>query len=154
MILAYSINARLVCIRTKGHQTGSLAMSRLSVMHITWLDREWLREMYSATVASTIIAVKREPLTAANAVSQWTNWCLRCTVSPPREHLMKRLLFSSIQIQSHRAQPFVEPLLAVGEMVRKMITKNVKSWGIYSKLQVAMEWMTVNLHHVTPGDPP
>ena len=67
-------------------------------------------------------------------------------VSQPRAHSMKRPLFGSIRIQSHWGEVFVEPWLAVVEMVRKMITKSGKSWGIYSKLHVTMEWMTVNLH--------
>jgi hypothetical protein len=44
-------------------------------------------------------------------------------VSQPGVHWMKRLPFASIQIESHRAEVFVEPCLAVVETVRKMITK-------------------------------
>jgi hypothetical protein len=40
---------------------------------------------------------------------------------------MKRLPFASIRIESHRAEVFVEPSLAVVEKVRKMITKSGKS---------------------------
>jgi len=68
------------------------------------------------------------------------------TLSQRGAHSMKRPSFGSIQIQLHQAEVFVEPLLAVVEKVRKMIMKSGKSWGIYSKLQVTMEWMTVNLH--------
>jgi hypothetical protein len=69
-------------------------------------------------------------------------------VSQPGEQWMKRPPFSSIRIESHRNEVFVEPWIAVVEKVRKMITKSGKSWGIYSKLQVTREWMTVNLHIV------
>jgi len=67
-------------------------------------------------------------------------------VSQPGVHWIKSLSFGSIRIQSHWAEVFVEPWVAVVEKVRKMITKSGKSWGIYSKLQVTMEWITVNLH--------
>jgi len=40
---------------------------------------------------------------------------------------MKRPLFGSIRIESHWAEVFVEPRLAVVEKVRKMITKSGKS---------------------------
>jgi len=68
------------------------------------------------------------------------------TVTEPGEHSMKCPLFSSIRIESHWAGAFVTWWLAVVEKVRKMITKSGKSWGVYSKLQVTREWMTVNLH--------
>jgi len=67
-------------------------------------------------------------------------------VSQPGAHSMKRLLFGSIGIQSHQAVVIVDPWLAVVDTVRKMTRKSGKSWGIYSKLQVTMEWITVNLH--------
>ena len=67
-------------------------------------------------------------------------------VSQPGAHSMKCSSFGSIQIQLHRAEVFAEPWFVVVERVRKMITKSGKSWVIYSKLQVSMEWMTVNLH--------
>jgi len=67
-------------------------------------------------------------------------------VSQPGVHWMKRPSFGSIRIVSHRAEVFVEAWLAVVEQVRKMIMKSGKSWGIYSKLQVTREWMTVDLH--------
>ena len=59
---------------------------------------------------------------------------------------MKRPLSGSIQIQFLWAEVFVEPWLAVVEKVGSIIMKSGKSWGIYSKLQVTREWMTVNLH--------
>jgi len=75
-------------------------------------------------------------------------------VSQPEAHSINCLSFRSIGIQSHQAEVFVEPSLAVVEKVRKMITKSGKSWGIYSKLQVTMEWMTVNLHVLLKFHPP
>jgi len=69
-------------------------------------------------------------------------------VSQPGAHSMKRPSFGSTHIQSYRAEVFVELWLAVVEKVRKMIRKSGKSWRVYSKLQVTMEWMTVNLHIV------
>jgi len=67
-------------------------------------------------------------------------------VSQLGAHWTKRPLFGSIRIESLRAEVFVEPWIPVVEMVRKMITTSGMSWGIYCKLQVIMEWMTVNLH--------
>jgi len=67
-------------------------------------------------------------------------------VFQPEAHSMKHPSCSSIWIQSRRAELFVERWLAVVEKVRKMITKSGKFWEIYSKLQVTMEWMTVNLY--------
>ena len=66
-------------------------------------------------------------------------------VSQPRAHSIKRPSLDSLQIHSHCKEVFVEPWLAVVEKVRKMIMKSGKSWGIYSKLLVTMERMTVNL---------
>jgi len=60
-------------------------------------------------------------------------------VSQPGARSMNRLSFSSIWIQLHRSEVFVEPSLAVVEMVRKMIPTSGKSLGIYSKLKVTME---------------
>jgi len=65
-------------------------------------------------------------------------------VSQPRENWMKHPPFSSIQIETHQAEVFVVPWYAVVEKVSKMITTSGKPWGIYSKLQVTSEWMTVN----------
>jgi len=65
-----------------------------------------------------------------------------------------RLSFALICIQSHRAEVSVQACVADVEMVRKMITNSGKSWGIYSKLQVPMEWMTVNFHVLTKIYPP
>ena len=48
-------------------------------------------------------------------------------VPQPAAHWMKRLPSGLIRIVSHRAEVFVEPPLAVVEMVRKMITKSGKS---------------------------
>jgi hypothetical protein len=67
-------------------------------------------------------------------------------VSQPGAHWMKRPSFGSIRIELHQADMFVEPWLAIVEKVRKMITKSGKSWGIYCKLLVTREWVTVNLH--------
>jgi len=67
-------------------------------------------------------------------------------VNLPGAHSIKRPVFGSIRIQSHRAEMIAVPWLASVEKVRKMITKNGMSWAIYSKIQVTMEWMTVNLH--------
>jgi len=67
-------------------------------------------------------------------------------VSQPGPHWMTCPSFGSIGIESHQAEVFMELWLAVVEKVRKMITKSGKSWGIYSKLQVTREWITVNLH--------
>jgi hypothetical protein len=67
-------------------------------------------------------------------------------VSEQGVHSIKRRGFGSIRIQSQRAEVLVETWHAVVETVRKMITKIGKSWGIYSKLQITMEWMPVNLH--------
>ena len=67
-------------------------------------------------------------------------------VSQPGAHSMKCPWSGSIRIQSPQAEVFVEPWLAVVETVRKVIPKNGKSWGIYGKLQVTMEWMTVDLY--------
>jgi hypothetical protein len=74
-----------------------------------------------------------------------TGMCV-AAVSRPGAHWMKCPSFGLDRIESHQAEVFVEPWLAVVEKVRKMITKSGKSWGIYSKLQVTKEWMTVNLH--------
>jgi hypothetical protein len=49
------------------------------------------------------------------------------TVSQPGVHWMKRPLFGSIRIESHRAELFVKPRLAGVEKVRKMIMKSGKS---------------------------
>jgi len=67
-------------------------------------------------------------------------------VSQAGAHSMKRPSCGLIRIQSHRADMFVEPRIGVVEKVRKMITKSGKSWGVYSKLQVTREWITVNFH--------
>jgi len=48
-------------------------------------------------------------------------------VSQPGVHWTKRPVFGSIRIESHRAEVFVEPSLALVEKVRKMITKSGKS---------------------------
>jgi len=66
---------------------------------------------------------------------------------------MKTPPFGLFRIQSHRVEESVEPWLAAVEMVRKMITKSGKFWGIYSKLQVTVEWMIVNLHILLEFDP-
>jgi hypothetical protein len=48
-------------------------------------------------------------------------------VSQSEAHWMKRPVFSSIWIESHQAEEFVEPGLAVVEKVRNRIMKSGKS---------------------------
>jgi len=48
-------------------------------------------------------------------------------VSEPGAHRIKRQLFGLVRIESHRAAVFVEPCLAVVDMVRKMITRSGNS---------------------------
>ena len=76
--------------------------------------------------------------------SAQTDVC-RDVVSQPGVRSIKRPSFGSIQMQLLRAEVCVEPGIAVVEKVRKMITTSGKCCGIYSKLQITMEWMTVNL---------
>jgi hypothetical protein len=48
-------------------------------------------------------------------------------VSQPGAHWMKPPSFGLIRIESHRAEVFVEPRLAIVEKVRKIITNSGKS---------------------------
>jgi len=59
---------------------------------------------------------------------------------------MKSSAFGSNLIASHEGEVFVDPWLDRVENLIKMITKSGKSWEIYSKLHVTMEWMTGNWH--------
>jgi len=85
---------------------------------------------------------------------RWLYWQRRCglygvcvdAVCHRLTHLMKRQSICSIRIRFHLAEVIVSPWFAGVAMERKMITKwSGKSWGIYSWLQVIMEWVTANM---------
>jgi len=83
---------------------------------------------------------------ATLAVSRWTNWCLCCYCVSAGAQCMTRLSVGSFRIHSHLPELVVHPWLAVVELVSKVITKRSgKSCGIYSQLQVKMEWVTANM---------
>jgi len=80
-------------------------------------------------------------------------WCGQPTgivVGPVSQRVMHwkgHLSVSAIQFCLHLAERYVELWFAGVKTQRKIIlNRSGKSWGIYSQLQLTMEWVTANLH--------